>query len=73
MEQDSLEPRNARLKNMDEVEREGEARADSLNKKLKDFKNGKMPDTEELEEMPEKSEAERLSDFIEIVVRLPKP
>lgn len=56
---------------MDELEREGEARADSLNKKLEAFKDGKMPDTEELEG-GEKSEAERVSDFIEIVIRLPK-
>lgn len=70
MEHDSLEPRNARLKNMDEVEREAEGRADDLNKKMKKFKKGEMPDTEELESEP--SDAERLSDFIEIVVRLPK-
>ena len=65
----TLEPRNAKLQSGEEADREIEAKEKQMREKMDAIKKGEMPVKKE---EGKKSSAESLSDFIEIVIRLPK-
>ena len=66
MTMDTLEPRNSRIKDMPEIDaeqyREGAKRAKEIDAQL----NGKSDDAKV------QTKASKLSDFIEIIIKLPR-
>ena len=66
-----VEPKNLKIKDMEEVELENAVEATKGKNRLKKMFADKM-DEEEKEDAPSEEKASKLSDFIEVIIRLKK-
>ncbi|RLF65170.1 MAG: hypothetical protein DRN30_04535 [Thermoplasmata archaeon] len=66
------EPKNSKIKDMEEVELDDAVEVTKNSNRLKKMFNQKMKDEDEEPEDEDDKKASKLSDFIEVVIRLKK-